>query len=255
MIEVRAIEKSFGTQKVLSDVSVSLSPGKVSMLIGKSGGGKTVLLKILLGLLAPDEGAVLYDGRSFFVLSETQKKEIRKQIGMVFQNSALFDSLSVQENLLFPLDALTKTPRREKIDRVAEVLERVNLPGIQKKFPNELSGGMQKRVAIARALILRPRYFFCDEPNSGLDPKTSVLIDSLIQELTRDDNMTTLVVSHDMNSVLEIGDHVFFLEHGRCDWNGTRGDMLHTQHKPLHDYVFASHLMQGAKKMLAREIG
>lgn len=250
MIVARNIYKFFQKQCVLSDVSACFTPGQVSMLIGASGGGKTVFLKILLGLLTPDRGCILYGDKEFSLLRESERKKIRTEIGMVFQGSALFDSLSVEENLLLPLDILTFKTKKEKLFRVEEVLARVDLRGTNAKYPDEISGGMRKRVAIARALILNPKYFFCDEPNSGLDPKTSLLIDALIKDLTKEYQMTTVVISHDMNSVLEMADRVFFLAKGQLFWEGAPQELAHNELPALDDYIFASSLMQRVKKQL-----
>lgn len=250
MLLIKNLFKSFQSQQILSDISLEFEQGKVNMLIGKSGGGKSVLLKILLGLLAPDSGKVYYHGVDFFALKEHQKKTVRQKIGMVFQNAALFDSLNVEENLMLPMNLLTKESKEYKLARVNEVLSTVNLLNTNKKYPSELSGGMQKRVAIARALVLNPAYLFCDEPNSGLDPKTSLVIDDLIKRLTFEQNMTTVVITHDMNSLMEISDNVFFLSGGRICWQGQKSEIAYAEDAELSDYVFASGLMQGVKKWL-----
>lgn len=254
MLLVENLCKSFHAQRVLSDISLKFEQGKVNMLIGKSGGGKSVLLKILLGLLSPDSGKVFYHGRDFFALRDREKKEVRQKIGMVFQNSALFDSLNVEENLMLPMNLLTKESREYKLARVNEVLARVNLVNANRKFPSELSGGMQKRVAIARALVLKPAYLFCDEPNSGLDPRTSLVIDELIQRLTLEQNMTTVVITHDMNSLMEISDNIFFLSEGRISWRGKKDEIASAEQEDFRDYVFASGLMQGLRQWLNRKV-
>lgn len=253
MLRIEKLFKNFQTQRILSNISLEFEQGKVNMLIGKSGGGKSVLLKILLGLLMPDQGKVYYNNIDFFALREHEKKTVRKKIGMVFQNSALLDSLNVEENLMLPMNLLTKESKEYKIARVNEVLARVNLLNTNKKYPSELSGGMQKRVAIARALVLNPSYLFCDEPNSGLDPQTSLVIDNLIQSLTVEQNMTTVVVSHDMNSLMEISDNVFFLSRGEICWKGKKHQIAQADVSEFGEYVFASKMMQEARLWLNRE--
>jgi len=242
MIEGKNIDKSFGDRKVLENVSVVLEKGLTNLIIGQSGMGKTVLLKCLVGLIALDKGEVYYDGREFSKMSFYQMKEIRREIGMLFQGGALFDSLNVEQNVMFPLTMFTEKTTAEKLDRANFCLSRVNLENVNKMLPSELSGGMKKRVAIARAISMNPRYLFCDEPNSGLDPQTAHLIDELIKEITLEYNMTTVVVTHDMNSVLEIGEKIYFIYHGKIWWEGNKHNILHTENKELQDFVFTSEL-------------
>jgi phospholipid/cholesterol/gamma-HCH transport system ATP-binding protein len=253
MIEVKNIKKSFGDKVILQDISCVMEPGKCNLIIGASGSGKTVLTKCMVGLFKPDRGEIFYEGHDMIHMSEDEKKELRQQIGMLFQGSALFDSLTVEKNILFPLDMFTKLSYREKKRKVNETLERVNLTGSNKKFPAELSGGMKKRVAIARAVVLNPKYLFCDEPNSGLDPQTSLLIDHLIKDLTQEYNSTTIVVTHDMNSVMEIGDHIVYLHEGYKQWEGTNQDIIFSRDQKLNDFIFASEFLQGAKNMRMME--
>jgi len=242
MIEGKNISKSFGDRLVLENVSVTLEKGQTNLIIGQSGMGKTVLLKCLVGLLDADHGQVFYDDREFSKMSFNEMKEIRQEIGMLFQGGALFDSLTVEENVMFPITMFTKQTPQEKLDRANFCLSRVNLQNVNKLYPSELSGGMKKRVAIARAISMNPRYLFCDEPNSGLDPQTSHLIDELIKEITIEYNMTTVVVTHDMNSVLEIGEKIYFLYQGKLWWEGTKHDILYTENKELQAFVFTSEL-------------
>lgn len=240
MIELRNISKSFGTHKVLEEVSIRFEPGKVNMIIGASGSGKSVLMKIMVGLHKPDQGEIVYDGVNYVSLGRMAQAEIRKQIGMLFQNSALFDSMTVEDNVLFPLKMFSPNSASENLDRVNFCLERVGLPNTNKQFPAELSGGMKKRVGIARAIALNPKYLFCDEPNSGLDPLTSILIDELIKEITQEFNITTIVNSHDMNSVMEIGDQIAYIHKGRKAWQGDKKSILFTDNKFLNEFVFAT---------------
>ena len=242
MIEVKDVYVRFGEKTVLDHVSTNFERGKTNLVIGRSGSGKTVLLKSIIGLVAVTEGEIIYDQVVFNRLDFAGQKEIRKEIGMLFQGCALFDSLNVEKNVMFPLDMFTNLPFSEKRDRVNFCLQRVNLEKVTHLSPSELSGGMKKRVAIARAIALNPKYLLCDEPNSGLDPQTSILIDNLIKEITEEYNMTTIVNTHDMNSVLEIGDKVTFIYEGRIEWEGTKNDILHSQNKYLDDFVFASEL-------------
>ncbi len=242
MIKVTGLNKSFGNTAVLKDISVNFEPGMTNLIIGRSGSGKTVLLKSIVGLLETDSGEIWYGDILFNNLDFNGKKEIRKKLGMLFQGSALFDSMTVEENVMFPMNMFTDMPADEKIERANVCLERVNILNANKLFPSELSGGMKKRVAIARAISLNPEYLFCDEPNSGLDPKTAILIDELIQELTHEFNMTTIVNTHDMNSVMEIGQKVVFIYEGEKRWEGTRDDILHSECTPLNDFVFANNL-------------
>ncbi len=247
MIEFKNIVKKFGDKLVLNDVSHKMETGKTNLIIGTSGSGKTVLQKCLVGLFEPDEGEIIYDGTSFTQMSEEDRKLLRQQIGMLFQGSALFDSMSVEDNVKFPLDMFTKLKQQEKLKRVNEVLERVNLVGSNKKFPAELSGGMKKRVGIARAIVLNPKFLFCDEPNSGLDPQTSMLIDKLISDITRDYKMTTIINTHDMNSVMEIGDNILYLKDGKKEWTGNSKDIIFSENKNLNQFIFASEFLQDAK--------
>ncbi len=242
MIEAININKSFGDRHVLKDVSVSFEKGKTNLIIGQSGMGKTVLLKCLIGLTRIDSGKVLYDGVNFSSMSFKEMKGIRRQIGMLFQGGALFDSLTVEENIIFPLSMFTKLTVKEKKERANFCLSRVNLSNANKLLPAELSGGMKKRVAIARAIAVNPNYLFCDEPNSGLDPQTSQVIDELIKELTEEYNMTTIVVTHDMNSVLNIGENIYFIYNGQIWWKGDKDSILTTTNKELQDFVFTSAL-------------
>lgn len=247
MIEVKDIYKSFSGNEVLKGISGKFEEGVTNLIIGGSGSGKTTLLKCMVGLHQPDSGSVLYDGRDFTPMTYEQRIEVRKEIGMLFQGSALFDSMTVQDNIMFPLNMFTDQSRKEKIERVNFCLERVNLAGKNNLFPAELSGGMKKRVGIARAISMNPKYLFCDEPNSGLDPKTSIVIDELIQELTEEFKTTTIVVTHDMNSVMGIGDYILFLHEGKKFWEGSNKEIAHTDIKELNDFVFASRFMKAAK--------
>jgi phospholipid/cholesterol/gamma-HCH transport system ATP-binding protein len=253
MIEVKNIKKSFGDKIILQDISCVMEPGKCNLIIGASGSGKTVLTKCMVGLFKPDKGEINYEGHNMLQMGDDEKKELRQQIGMLFQGSALFDSMTVEKNILFPLDMFTKLSYRDKKKKVNETLERVNLTGSNKKFPAELSGGMKKRVAIARAIVLNPKYLFCDEPNSGLDPQTSLLIDKLIKDLTTEYNSTTIVVTHDMNSVMEIGDKIIYLHQGYKQWEGTNKDIIFSKDEKLNEFIFASEFLQGAKNMRMME--
>lgn len=248
MIEVKDIVKSFDDNVVLQGISAKFEPGVTNLIIGGSGSGKTTLLKCMVGLHQPDSGSVIYNGRDFTPMSFEERIDIRKEIGMLFQGSALFDSMTVEENIMFPLNMFTDQSRSEKLDRVNFCLERVNLKDKNKLFPAELSGGMKKRVGIARAIAMNPKYLFCDEPNSGLDPKTSIVIDELIKELTEEYNTTTIVVTHDMNSVMGIGDYIIFLYQGKKFWEGSKDEIAKTDIDELNDFVFASRFMRAAKK-------
>ena len=250
MIEIKDIHKSFGDNEVLKGISGKFEAGVTNLIIGGSGSGKTTLLKCMIGLHQPEQGSVAYDGREFTQLNFEERIEIRKEIGMLFQGSALFDSMTVEENIMFPLNMFTEQPRSEKLDRVNFCLERVNLEGKNKLFPAELSGGMKKRVGIARAIAMNPKYLFCDEPNSGLDPKTSIVIDELIKEITEEYNTTTVVVTHDMNSVMGIGDYIIFLHEGKKFWEGSNKEISKTDITELNDFVFASRFMKAAKGKL-----
>lgn len=250
MIELKNVKKSFGEKQVLKGVNAVLDDGKCNLIIGTSGSGKTVLMKCMVGLMKPEEGAVLYNGKDFVHSSEEEKKVIRKEIGMLFQGSALFDSQTVGQNVMFPLDMFTTDKPQAKRDRVMEVLKRVNLTeDAFKKFPSEISGGMKKRVALARAIVLNPKYLFCDEPNSGLDPQTSLVIDKLIQEITQEYNITTIVNTHDMNSVMEIGDHIVYMHQGEKAWEGSSKDIIFSNNEQLNEFIFASQFLQDAKNM------
>jgi len=249
MIEVKNIKKSFGDKVVIEDVSAVMKTGQCNLIIGTSGSGKTVLMKCMVGLFEPDEGEILYSGESFTNMGRNERTEIRKQIGMLFQGSALFDSLTVQENVMFPLNMFTKWPFRKKLERVNEVLDRVNLKDTNKKFPAELSGGMKKRVGIARAIVLNPKYLFCDEPNSGLDPQTSLVIDRLIKEITLEFNITTVVNTHDMNSVMEVGNYILYMYQGRKEWEGSNKEIIFSKNQRLNEFIFASEFLKDAKEM------
>ncbi|GAB4094337.1 ABC transporter ATP-binding protein [Flaviaesturariibacter terrae] len=249
MIEVKNLKKGFAGKTVISDANVTMEAGKCNLIIGSSGSGKTVLMKCMVGLFEPDAGQILYGGQDFTAMDVKQKKEIRKEIGMLFQGSALFSSMTVEENIIFPLDMFTQQTHREKRNRVNEVLERVNLKGANKKFPAELSGGMMKRVGIARAIVLNPKYLFVDEPNSGLDPQTSGLIDQLIKEITMEYNITTVVNTHDMNSVMEIGDHIVYMYQGHKEWEGNNKEIIFSKNQRLNDFIFASEFLRDAKDM------
>ncbi|MEJ8818102.1 ABC transporter ATP-binding protein [Lacibacter sp. H407] len=249
MIEIKNIHKGFDGKTVIEDVSASLETGKCNLIIGASGSGKTVLMKCLVGLFEPDSGEVLYDGESITNMNEEDRKQLRQQIGMLFQGSALFDSMTVEQNVMFPLDMFTKLNLKQKHEKVNEVLARVNLTGANDKFPAEISGGMKKRVGIARAIVLNPKFLFCDEPNSGLDPKTSLVIDKLIKEITIEYGMTTVVNTHDMNSVMEIGDKIIFMHKGRKEWEGTNKDIIFSKNEELNQFIFASDFLQDAKDM------
>ncbi|WP_341902597.1 ATP-binding cassette domain-containing protein [Fluviicola taffensis] len=252
MIEVVNINKTFGDTKILKDVSASFEKGKVNLIIGQSGSGKSVLAKCIVGLHEVDSGQVLYDGRNFTEMSRLQRKEIRQEIGMLFQGSALFDSMTVEQNIMFPLTMFTKMSQKEMQERVDFCLERVNLTGKNKLYPAECSGGMQKRIAIARAISMNPKYLFCDEPNSGLDPQTSILIDNLIREITHEYAITTIVITHDMNSVIEIGESVIFINQGQNWWQGDRKSIITTDNKEINDFVFASDFMKEIKETLKK---
>jgi len=248
MIEARNISKYFGEARVLDDVSFVFEEGKTNLIIGQSGSGKTVLMKCLVGLLDPDEGEVIFDERNFWRMGIEERRKLQQEIGMLFQGGALFDSMTVEQNVMFPLNMFTKMSVAEKIDRVNFCLERVNLEGKNKLMPSELSGGMIKRVAIARAISMNPKYLFCDEPNSGLDPITAGVIDELIKEITEEFNTTTVVNTHDMNSVLMIGDNIAFINKGKIWWNGNRQQILHTDNEVLNDFIFATELTRRIKR-------
>ncbi len=250
MIELKHISKRFGDRNILSDVSSVFGKGQVNLVIGGSGSGKTVLMKCMVGLLEVDEGEILYDNRNFSSLDFKERTPFRKEIGMVFQGGALFDSLDVEKNVMFPLSMFTDMSYAEKMDRVNFCLHRVNLVNVNSLQPSELSGGMKKRVAIARAIAPNPKYLFCDEPNSGLDPRTSIVIDNLIKEITLEYDITTVINTHDMNSVLEIGDKITYLHQGKKWWEGTAEEILRTDNKELNGFIFASKLAQSIKKVV-----
>ena len=253
MIRIENIEKQFGTQRVLKGISTVFEHGKTNLIIGKSGAGKTVMLKILVGLITPSSGKVWYGDTDFTALTTKQRKAIRTEMGMLFQGSALFDSMTVEENVRFPLDMFTKMTRKEKSMKVDKTLERVELTGSNKKYPSEVSGGMQKRVGIARAIILDPKYLFCDEPNSGLDPTTSMKIDKLLHNITVENQMTTVINTHDMNSVMEIGDNINLLHLGELAWVGNRKEVMQSDNELLQDFIFASPFLQRLRDAAKRD--
>ena len=240
MIIADNIKKDFDGVEVLKGISATFLPGKTNLIIGKSGAGKTVFLKTLVGLIKPSSGKITYNKTDLFSLDKKELRSLRMEVGMLFQGSALFDSMTTEQNIRFPLDMFTNMTKKEKLDRVNYCLERVGLTGANTKYPSELSGGMQKRVGIARAIVLKPKYLFCDEPNSGLDPKTSILIDELIQSITIENNITTVINTHDMNSVMEIGDNIVFIHNGLLEWNGTKDQVLSSKNELLQDFIFAS---------------
>lgn len=253
MIEVRNLTKSFGDKVVLDNINVTFETGKTNLIIGQSGSGKTVLMKNLVGLLQPTSGEVLYDDRDFIRMSKKEKVQMRREMGMIFQSAALFDSLSVLENVMFPLDMFSTMNYRERVKRAQECLDRVNLIEAQQKYPGEISGGMQKRVAIARAIVMNPKYLFCDEPNSGLDPKTSLVIDELLSGITKDYNMTTIINTHDMNSVMGIGENICFIYQGHKEWQGNKDEVMTSTNEKLNDLVFASDLFRKVKEVELEE--
>lgn len=250
MIEVRGISKQFDNREVLKDISTTFEKGKVNFIIGCSGSGKSVLTKCVVGLIEPDEGEVIFDNREFTRFSRKERREIRQEIGMLFQGGALFDSLTVEQNVMFPLTMFTDMTKKEMLERTNFCLERVQLTGKNALYPSEISGGMQKRVGIARAIAMNPRYLFCDEPNSGLDPQTSIVIDNLIREITYEYDITTVVVSHDMNSVIEIGDKINFIHDGSLWWTGNRQEILSSTNKELNEFVYASKFLKSIKEQL-----
>ena len=249
MIEFKNIRKSFEGKVVLDDVSHVMETGKCNLIIGTSGSGKTVLQKCLVGLFEPDSGEIIYDDKNFSSMLQDDRKMLRQQIGMLFQGSALFDSMNVEQNVLFPLDMFSNMNHSDKIKRVNEVLDRVNLKDAHKKFPSEIRGGMKKRVGIARAIVLNPKYLFCDEPNSGLDPQTSMLIDKLIYDITKEFNMTTVINTHDMNSVMEIGENILYMYLGKKEWTGNNKEIIFSKNEKLNSFIFASEFLQDAKDM------
>lgn len=248
MIEVKNLYKSFEGKEVLKNINTVFEDGKTNLIIGRSGSGKTVLMKNLVGLLDPTSGQVLYDGRDFVKMTKREKVMMRREMGMIFQSAALFDSLTVLENVMFPLDMFSTMTLRERQRRAMECLDRVNLNGAEDKFPGEISGGMQKRVAIARAISLNPKYLFCDEPNSGLDPKTSLVIDELLQSITKEFNITTIINTHDMNSVLGIGESILFICDGRKEWEGSKDQIMGSTNEKLNSFIFASDLLRKVKE-------
>lgn len=250
MLKIHNLHKSFGNAHVLKGITTSFAKGETSLIIGQSGSGKTVMLKCMLGLHIPEVGEIDFDGRIFNEMKEKEKRQIRKEIGMVFQGSALYDSMTVEENVMFPLKMFTKDSKGKMLERANFVLERVNLHDTNKKYPSELSGGMKKRVAIARAIVMNPKYLFCDEPNSGLDPQTAIVIDNLIREITLEYNITTVINSHDMNSVMEIGDKIVFLKDGHKAWEGTKNDIFRTDNEAIVDFVYSSNLYKKVREAL-----
>jgi len=254
MIEVKNVSKSFNGKQVLKDVSIIFETGKTNLIIGQSGSGKTVLLKSIVGLHKVDEGEIIYGNEhNFSTLAFEEKKKLRMQIGMLFQGSALFDSVSVEDNIMFPMDMFTTMTRAEKRERANFCLSRVNLHNVNKLFPSEISGGMQKRVAIARAIALNPKYLFCDEPNSGLDPKTAIIIDNLIKEITEEYNMTTIINTHDMNSVMEIGEKIIYIYEGSKQWEGSKDEVLLSDNTYLNEFIFASNMAKELRRVLIKE--
>ena len=254
MIQINNLCKSFEDRQVLKDISTTFDNGKTNLIIGQSGSGKTVLMKCIVGLLTPETGSILYDGRDFVSMKKKEKKLLRREMGMIFQSAALFDSMSVLENVMFPLDMFSNDTYRDRVRRAQFCLDRVNLIDAQGKYPGEISGGMQKRVAIARAIALNPKYLFCDEPNSGLDPKTSLVIDDLIHSITEEYNMTTIINTHDMNSVMGIGDKVSFIFEGHKEWEGTKDDVFTSTNERLNNFIFASDLLRKVKEVEVKNI-
>ena len=253
MIEVKNLYKSFEEKEVLHEINTVFEDGKTNLIIGQSGAGKTVLMKCIVGLLVPSKGEILYDGRNFVNMTKREQVLMRREMGMIFQSAALFDSLSVLENVMFPLDMFSPMTLRERTKRAKECLERVNLKGAENKFPGELSGGMQKRVAIARAIVMNPKYLFCDEPNSGLDPKTSLVIDELLHGITQEFKTTTIINTHDMNSVMGIGENIVFIADGKKEWQGTKDTVISSRNRKLNDLVFASELFKKVKEVEINE--
>ena len=249
MIEIQNISKRFGDKVVIDDISAQFKPGICNLIIGTSGSGKTVLVKCIVDLLKADKGEILFDKMFLSKMDKEERKDLRQNLGMLFQGNALFDSLTVEDNVKFPLDMFSTLTIEEKKIKVNEILARVKLEGVNNKFPAELSGGMKKRVGLARALVMQPKYLFCDEPNSGLDPQTSIVIDRLIEELTVEFNITTIVVTHDMNSVMEIGNHIIYLHQGKKEWEGSNKDIIYSENKLLNNFIFASEFLQDAKAM------
>jgi phospholipid/cholesterol/gamma-HCH transport system ATP-binding protein len=244
MIQVNDLRKSFGEDEVLKGITATFEKGKTNMIIGSSGSGKSVFLKNMLGLFIPDSGEIIYDGEALNEMEIERKSDLRKEMGMLFQHSALFDSLTVEENIMFPLRMFTRMRLKERRAKANEILERVNLVNLNKKMPSEISGGQQKRVALARAVVNNPRFLFCDEPNSGLDPKTATVIDNLIQDITHERDITTVIISHDMNSVMEIGETIVFLKDGKLAWKGTNKEIFKTENEAVTDFVYSSNLFK-----------
>ena len=253
MIAVKDLHKSFGDAHIIKGITTTFEKGKTNLIIGQSGSGKTVFLKCLLGLFTPEEGTIAYEGRVYSELSLDEQRDLRQEMGMVFQGSALFDSMTVEGNVMFPLDMFTRQSKSEMQDRVDFVLKRVNLIDAHHKYPSEISGGMQKRVAIARAIVMNPKYLFCDEPNSGLDPKTAILIDNLIQEITKEYDITTVINSHDMNSVMEIGEKIIFLKDGYMEWEGSNKEIFKTDNAAVTNFVYSSELFKKVRQMYIEE--
>jgi phospholipid/cholesterol/gamma-HCH transport system ATP-binding protein len=249
VIEIKNIKKTFGDKTILQDISAVFQTGKCNLIIGTSGSGKTVLTKCMVGLFQPDLGEILYDGDDMLSMDKATRKSLRQQIGMLFQGSALFDSMTVEQNVLFPMEMFSTINHTQKLKRVNEVLDRVNLVGANKKYPAEISGGMKKRVGIARSIVLNPKFLFCDEPNSGLDPQTSMVIDKLILDITREFNMTTVINTHDMNSVMEIGENILYLSQGQKEWAGNKKEIIFSKNERLNSFIFASEFLQDAKDM------
>ncbi len=253
MIEAINIHKRFGEEEILKGISAKFERGKTNLIIGQSGSGKTVFLKCLIGLFAPNEGEICFDGKSILKMDDEEKRDLREHIGMLFQGGALFDSMNIEENVMFPLRLFTNQKRDEMLHRVNQVLKRVNLENVNTKFPSEISGGMQKRVSIARAIVNNPKYLFCDEPNSGLDPKTAILIDNLIQEITKEYDITTIVVTHDMNSVMEIGESIVFLKNGKLVWKGSNKEIFKTNNTDVTNFVYSSNLFKKIREIQLKE--
>lgn len=255
MIKVEDLHKRFGDEEILKGISTSFDKGKTNLILGQSGSGKTVMLKCLIGLFTPEEGKIYYDDKAIQEMNDDQQRDLREEMGMLFQGGALFDSMNIEQNVMFPLRMFTKQKKSEMLDRVNDVLKRVNLENVNKKFPSEISGGMQKRVSIARAIVNRPKYLFCDEPNSGLDPKTATLIDNLVQELTHEYDITTVVVTHDMNSVMEIGEKIVLLKNGKLVWEGTNEEIFKTDNQDVIDFVYSSDLFKKIREVQLKEGG
>ncbi len=249
MIEIKNLYKSFGDKEVLKDINATFHNGKVNLIIGQSGSGKTVLMKNIVGLLTPTKGSIYYDDRDFYSLTKKERILLRREMGMIFQSAALFDSMTVLDNVMFPLNMFSDMPYEDRRKRALNCLSRVNLDGSDRKYPGEISGGMQKRVAIARAIALQPKYLFCDEPNSGLDPKTSIVIDELISGITHEDNIATIVNTHDMNSVMGIGENIIFLSGGHLEWQGSNKEIMDAENKTLEDFIFASDILRYVKML------